>query len=249
MDAFSNTPQYFYHTSVSSAIAIKLLNWCLSGASPEQETVLWNISFEVLTYPLSLDLAGAQDKRGEVSRGSNACADCLAGFASWEVLPTLVYLSLAGPFARAKGVDRVVFHSGVTQPLCGCSGAGSRAVPASQSWKHRVQSSNLLGCFLFTQEKFPWLHSVVLVSVGCPCSPGSRWDVWQTDGGQGHPVLPAVSPPGWRRVTALGKGLRAEPWSLPWTDLIFQSHLPRCPWALTQGTQSCLKTEKYLWGP
>lgn len=40
MDAFSNTPQYFYHTSVSSAIAIKLLNWCLSGASPEQETVL-----------------------------------------------------------------------------------------------------------------------------------------------------------------------------------------------------------------
>lgn len=165
-------------------------------------------SFEVLTYPLSLDLAGAKDKRGEVSRGSNACADCLAGFAIWEVLPTLVYLSLAGPFARAKGVDRVVFRSGVAQPLCGCSGAGSRAAPASQSWKHRVQSSNLLGCFLFTQEKFPWLHSVVLVSVGCPCSPGSRWDVWQTGGGQGHPVLPAVSPPGWRRVTALGKGLQ-----------------------------------------
>lgn len=40
MDALSNTPQYFYHTSVSSAIAIKLLNGCLSGASPEQETVL-----------------------------------------------------------------------------------------------------------------------------------------------------------------------------------------------------------------
>lgn len=43
-------------------------------------------------YPLSINLAGAKDERGEVSRGSNACADCLAGFASWEVLPTIVYL-------------------------------------------------------------------------------------------------------------------------------------------------------------
>lgn len=43
-------------------------------------------------YPLSINLAGAKDERGEVSRGSNACAGCPAGFASWELLPTLVYL-------------------------------------------------------------------------------------------------------------------------------------------------------------
>lgn len=108
MDAFSNTLQNFYHTSVSSAIAIKLLNWCVSGASPVQETVLWNISFEVLMYPLSINLAGAKDEQGEVSRGSNVCADYPAGFASWEVLPALGF-TCAGPFARAKGVDRVVF--------------------------------------------------------------------------------------------------------------------------------------------
>lgn len=81
-------------------------------------------------YPLSINLAGAKDEQGEVSRGSNVCADYPAGFASWEVLPTLGF-TCAGQFARAKGVDRVVFRSGVTQPLHGCSGAGSRAAPAS----------------------------------------------------------------------------------------------------------------------
>lgn len=40
-------------------------------------------------YPLSINLAGIKDERGEVSRGSDACAGCPTGFASWEVLPTL----------------------------------------------------------------------------------------------------------------------------------------------------------------
>lgn len=59
-------------------------------------------------YPLSINLAGAKDEQGEVSRGSNVCADYPAGFASWEVLPALGF-TCAGLFARAKGVDRVVF--------------------------------------------------------------------------------------------------------------------------------------------
>lgn len=96
--------------------------------------------------PLSISLAGAKDERGEVSRGSSVCAGCPTGFASWEVLPTL-FFTCAGPFTRAKGVDRVVFHSGVTQPLGGCSGAGSRAAPVSQCWEHRVQSSSLMVLF------------------------------------------------------------------------------------------------------
>lgn len=96
VDAFSNAPQYFYRTSVSYAIAIKLLNWCLYGASPVQGTVIWNISFEVLMDHLYVDIVGAKNERGELSRASNACggfpAELPAGSCCQPLLPVLDHL-------------------------------------------------------------------------------------------------------------------------------------------------------------
>lgn len=246
MDTFSNTLQYFYHTSVSSAVAIKLLNWCVSSAAPVQETVLWNISFEVLMYPLSINLAGAKEEQGAVSRGSDACAGCPAGFASWEVLPTFFYLCWTICKSQRLGQSCVSFwcHSTSSWLLR----SRLQAALASQCWKHRVQSSSpmvffsprksSLGSTLFYE--YQW---VVLALLGAGGTSGR-----QVEGRDTLSCLQCLLPAG-AGSQPWGRGCRAEPPSLPWTDLIFQSHLPRCPWALTYETQSCLKTEKYLWGP
>lgn len=162
VDAFSNAPQYFYHTSVSYAIAIKLLNWCLYGASPVQGTVIWNISFEVLMDHLYADIVGAKNEWGELSRASNACggfpAELPAGSCCQPLLPVLDHLQ-----EPKVGQSCVAFLVSLSvQPLHSYSGSGSRAASAPLCWKCRVQSCILVSgwvvVFFFTQEKSPWLY-------------------------------------------------------------------------------------------
>lgn len=224
-DAFSNTLQYFYHTSVSSAIAIKLLNWCVSGASPVQDTVLWNISFEVLMYPLSINLPGAKEEQGEVSRGGDACAGCPTGFASWEVPPTLFYLCWTIFKSQRCGQSCVSFFVAVEQQAPGL---------------HLLHSVGNTGCsplvwwFSFHPRK------VSLAPLCCISLSGLSLLSWEQVGHladrlEGRNTLSCLQCllPAGAGSQPWGRGCRTEPLSLPWTDLIFQSHLPRCPWALT----------------
>lgn len=133
------------------------------------------------------------------------------------------WFTCAEPLARAKGVDRVVFHCGVTQPFRGCSGAGSRAAPASQCWKHRVQSSSLIVFFSSRRSSLgstllclsQW---VVLALLGAGGTSGR-----QVEGRDTLSCLQCLLSAG-TGSQPWGRGCRAEPPSLQGTDLIFQSH-------------------------
>lgn len=129
--ACSITPQWFSHTSLSDAV--KLLSWCLYGASPLQGTVGRNTSFEVLMCHLYADTAGA---RGELGRAGHKCRGLPAQLPAG---------SCCHPLSLALDQEPKVW----TELCCIwclsafslfniCSGAGSRATSAPPCWKCRV---------------------------------------------------------------------------------------------------------------
>ncbi|KAK4814919.1 hypothetical protein QYF61_003243 [Mycteria americana] len=158
-DAFSNAPQYFYHTSESYAIAIKLLNWCLYGASPVQGT----------NYRLGV--------------AANLCCPCRTICKNQRCGQSCVAFWCRSAFSlftavqeRAPGL-RLLFCVG----NAGCS-------PVFWVW---------VG-FFFRPGKIPLtlLSRINFGGLSLARPPGSRRDVGQTGRGQGHPALPAASPPG-----------------------------------------------------
>lgn len=151
-------------------------------------------------YHLYADIVGAKNERGELRRASNPCggfpAELPAGSCCQPLLPVLDHLQEPKVWTEL----RCVLVSLGVQPLPSCSGAGSRALLC---WKCKMQSWVWVG--FFHPGKIPSTLILSRINFGGSSlarSPGSGWDVWQTGGGQGHPILPAASPPtcprGWQ---------------------------------------------------
>lgn len=137
----------------------------------------------------------------------------------WELLPTFV--TCAGPFARTKGGTELccILVSLSVQPLHSYSGSGSRAASAPLCWKCRVRSCILVSGwvvgFFFHPGKIPLtllscinLGGLSLLSL---LGAGGMWGKQA----EGRGILSCL-----RHLLRGGRGCRAEPRSLPQSDLI-----------------------------